>query len=155
MRNVIVISMCWLCCAGCADMPDDFKSYSQRQAEQARKDAEIQKLVAESRQKDEPEKQRGRDVRSIYLEQHADITPEIRKAISEADICIGMSVEQVLISWGAPWNKHETVTAHGYYLMLEYQGWDWKNYRNLPMDQRSPGSIYLFFTNGVLTQYQQ
>jgi len=87
----------------------------------------------------------GRQLRYFYRlqDQFLDVDPSLRwseetiRAIREARITIGMTSDQVLLIWGEPTEKHDTVTASGTSEQWVY-----------------PGDNYLYLDNGILTSYQ-
>ena len=56
-------------------------------------------------------------------------------------IRIGMTKEELLRSWGEPWNAIKTVTSWGTDEQLFYSG--------------VPQTIYVYLENGVVTAYQE
>ena len=87
----------------------------------------------------------GRQLRYFYRlqDQFLDVDPSLRwseetiRAVRESRITIGMTSEQVLLIWGEPTEKNNTVTASG-----ASEQWIY------------PGDNYLYFDNGIMTSYQ-
>lgn len=62
--------------------------------------------------------------------------PDIQRCISEKKVQIGMSTEQVILSWGRPEHINRSVGKWG-----EHEQWVY-------------GSTYLYFENGIMTSFQ-
>src|SRR5689334_1504424 len=68
-----------------------------------------------------------------YLDSHKDLEPEIRESILHKKVMIGMTIEQVEVSWSQPpERKNVTVGSFGRHEQWVYD------------------STYLYFENGVL-----
>ncbi|MFQ5957576.1 MAG: hypothetical protein ACE5KK_07375 [Candidatus Brocadiales bacterium] len=77
-------------------------------------------------------------VRRDYIDKHPELSERIREAILNGEIIIGMAQEEVVASWGAPWDK----TTRDYdEVVIEI--WHYIPY----------GGTYLFFEDGILTRW--
>jgi len=138
MRNLIIVSMCGLCCAGCRSAsPSPIFSIRVRQAEE------------DSKKRAERLRQEGITRREAYLKEQPDLDPEIRQSIEEAAICVGMTKDQVRITWGAP----GVIQKHAREMWI-YNGIDWWDYMGLSQDLEPRERVYVFFVNGLVTGWQ-
>ena len=78
-----------------------------------------------------------------YFEENPKLSDDIKRCILNKKIRIGMTKEQVLLSWGRPCEYgsciNKTVGAWGVHEQWVYS---------------SPYGPYLYFENGVLTSWQ-
>ncbi len=137
MRNLIVISACWLWCTGCRPASFPFFEASVWQAE------------ADLKNKAERLRQEGVTQREAYVREHPDLAPEIRQSIEEVLICIGMTRDEVRITWGAP----ALIQEHGNEMWI-YRGVDWWDYMGLPEDPGPRDRVYVFLVDGLVTGWQ-
>lgn len=77
--------------------------------------------------------------RQIYIDHNPDLSKEIRDCILKGSIRIGMTKEQVLLSWGQPSHRNTSVGSWG-----EHEQW---NYRGVY-------GTYIYFRNDILTSWQ-
>ena len=134
MKNLIMVSMCWLCCAGCRSAsPSPIFSIRAREAE-----TNFQK-------KAERLQQEGITRREAYLKKHPDLAPEIRQSMTEVMICAGMTRDQVRVTWGAPAAIQKNARE-----MWTYTGINWWDYMGLAEDLDPRERVYVFFINAVV-----
>jgi hypothetical protein len=76
--------------------------------------------------------------RNWYIN-HSDLTPDMQIIIREGKIKLGMNSEQVLASWGTPYDKNKDVYSFGIHEQWIYGKYD---------------STYLYFEDDVLTSWQ-
>lgn len=76
-----------------------------------------------------------------YLKQHPNTDSDLKQVIMEGKVRVGITKEQVLISWGVPDDIHRTVTGFG-----SSEQWIYGN----PLY----GAKYLYFDNDKLTSWQ-
>jgi hypothetical protein len=80
--------------------------------------------------------------REFYVGKHPEINQRFKELILNGQIAIGMTEEQVLASWGWPWDSNKTVGQWGIYEQWIY-------------GSISYGSMtFLYFENGSLTSWQ-
>lgn len=72
------------------------------------------------------------------IEGHPELSSKIKECISKNEICIGMTTEQVIKSWGKPDDISKTVGPSD----VNEQ---WVYYR-----RRNNGTYYLYFRNGIM-----
>jgi len=77
-----------------------------------------------------------RNQRIQYVNQHPELPSKIRNYILTEKICLGMTAEQVRVSWGNPYDINRTVGSWG-----SHEQWVY-------------GEKYLYFDNGILTSWQ-
>ena len=145
----VLCLMCFVLC-GCGDYirsENQQKDEKLNQADQRNLQSEIdqrfQQLKAERQERKRVEKQ---ETIKTYVVQNPQLPEDIKNLISNKKIRIGMTTEQVLLSWGKPCPSREdgdcinrTVGAWGVHEQWIY------NYPNGP---------YLYFENGVLASWQ-
>lgn len=69
------------------------------------------------------------------------VSDELENIMKEKKIIIGMTANQVLLSWGHPYDKNSSVGSYG-----RHEQWIYK-VSGFKYD-------YLYFENGILTSYQ-
>ncbi len=136
MENLITISMCWLCCTGCEPSFPFFE-------------ASVWQAEADLKKKADRLRQEGTTRRGAYLQEHPDLAPEIQQCIEEVTLCVGMTKDEVRITWGAP-----TVIQNHANEMGTYKGTDWWDYMGLAVDPGPRERVYVFFVNGLVTGWQ-
>lgn len=80
--------------------------------------------------------------RKKYINDHPRIPIKIKNAILKGEITIGMTDEQVLVSWGRPYEKNRNVSQQGI-----FEQWKFGS-----ISRRS--LCYLYFQNGKLVSWQ-
>jgi len=134
MKSLILASMCWLCLTGCRSSPSPILSIRARAAEE------------EFKERAERHRQEGMTRRETYLKKHPALTAEIRRSIEEVAICVGMTRDQVRVTWGAP----AAIQKHAREMWI-YTGIDWWDYMGLSEDLAPRERVYVFFVNGLVT----
>jgi hypothetical protein len=149
MQNAVLISICCICCTGCSILDP----YAQ---EQARKDVETQQIRAHEREEHERIKQDGIARRAAYLKEHPDLAPEIRDCISKATIRVGMTGEQVKVTWGDPYETHAMGTLSGTHEQWLYKYWRWALYMGVDLGpNESVRPMYVYLDNGIVTSWSE
>ena len=133
MKNLIILSTYWLCCTGCESSPPLFE-------------ASVWEAETELKEKAQRLRQEGTTRRAAYVREQPDLAPEIRQSIAEVIICVGMTRDQVRITWGAP-----TLIEKHAHEMWVYQGVDWWDYMGLAEDLDPRERVYVFLVNGLVT----
>ena len=86
-----------------------------------------------------------------YLDSHPNLKPEIRQAIIDGDILIGMTTEQVVASIGKPVKINKTTDKDGVSEQWIYAGKIRLSYR----DNRTVKEYaYVYFRNGRVSSWQ-
>lgn len=80
-----------------------------------------------------------------YFSKNPDISPEMKNKILKGIISIGMTKEQVLVSWEEPDRKNRSV-----YSNYVHEQWIYDRYST----EKGAYSEYLYFKNGILTGWQ-
>ena len=137
MRNLIVISLCCLWGTGCETPFSPFF------------EARVWQAETEIKEKMQRLRQEGIARRAAYLQEHPDLDPEIQQSMEEIVICVGMTKEQVRITWGAP-----AVMVNRASEMWTYTGVDWWDYLGLAVDPGPRDRVYVFFVNGLVTGWE-
>jgi hypothetical protein len=135
MKNLIILSTCWLCCTGCESSLPLFE-------------ASVWQAEADLKKKAERLRQEGITRRDTYLKEHPDLDPEIQQSIEEVAICVAMTKDQVRITWGAP-----AVIQNHTREMWTYTGIDWWDYMGLSEDLEPRERVYVFFVKGLVTRW--
>lgn len=86
---------------------------SERAATQRREEAEREKLREAEREREERRQQAIQKRREAEDGEYFRTRPEMKKAISEQKIIVGMRMKDVVASWGEPDRKNETVNTLG------------------------------------------
>jgi len=86
-------------------------------------------------------KKYAEEYRQHYIQIHPDLTQQIKNCILNKKICIGMTKEDVIASWGTPKDINKSVGSWGV-----HEQWIYGN----PLY----GAQYLYFENGKLTSWQ-
>jgi hypothetical protein len=119
------------------------KMFQQRREKAARDQERSRKAEEEKREKRlKAEEQKRQEALQTWLAR-IDALPhpeEIKSLVRERKICIGMSADAVVLSWGQPDDKNTTVYSWGKQEQC-YRKSDYKN-------------DYLHFDNGILKSYQ-
>ena len=134
MKNLIIVSMWWLCLTGCRSSPSPIFSIRARKVE-----GYFKKKAERLRQEDATR-------REAYLKKRPDLPSEIRQGIEGVAICAGMMKDQVRVAWGAP----AVIQKHARE-MWTYTGIDWWDYMGLTEDLDPRERAYVFFVNGRVT----
>ena len=116
----VLCLMCFIFC-GCADFMTNFLDPGWKQREAIRQE----KI-------------------KVYFEQNPQLSDDIKNCILNKNIRIGMTKEQVLLSWGHPCHGYSTCINKSVGLWGVHEQWVY----------HSPYGPYLYFENGVLTSWQ-
>ncbi len=86
--------------------------------------------------------------------------PEDCQRVCNEEIWIGMTPQQLLESWGKPWDAKRTVSAslvHDEYIYPANPHMMWLYFLDPPREGSPPGpnAWHLHFDNGVLTSWSQ
>lgn len=92
---------------------------------------------------------RLQESRSTYLSNNPNLPENVKEAILNGTICIGMSKDMVLASWGKPYHVNKSVGKWGDSEQLSYDYICSKNTYN------GICQAYLYIENGILTSWQE
>ena len=105
----------------------------------------VEELNQQERQERQKRKQETAQRRQWYVKRHPDIDQYIREAILEGSIVMGMNKDEVVASWGDPYDKNRTVGSWGV-----HEQWIYKPHKYL-----GAPVYYFYFENGVLKSWQE
>ncbi len=89
-----------------------------------------------------------------YLKTHPEISSQMRNAILNGDILIGMTAEQVLASRGRPYKINRSTGSYGIHeqwVMITFTPGVISAYG---LDKKAPRYAYIYFENGKVTSWQ-
>lgn len=107
---------------------------------------EEQREIRETQQREIAEQQREAQRQEIeqrrrnFVQENADISEVFKEYILEGSVSIGMTTEMVLASWGEPDDINRTVSVG-----TVSEQWIYGEI---------PNSIYIYFTDGIMTAFQ-
>jgi len=78
--------------------------------------------------------------KQTYVDSHFYLTSQVRQCILEGKITKGMTMEEVIASWGRPRDINKSVGSWGVHEQWVYGG--------------TSHTSYLYFENGTLTSWQ-
>lgn len=96
--------------------------------------------------------------RQEYIKNHPDITERVKMAIKNGDVLIGMTKEELIASWGQPYDINRTVTAtvirEQWVYVFGYV--DSYTLQPIPAKLVTPGAphVYVYLENGIVTSWQ-
>jgi hypothetical protein len=96
--------------------------------------------------------------RQEYMKNHPDITERVKMAIKNGDVLIGMTKEELIASWGQPYDINRTVTAtvirEQWVYVFGYV--DSYTLQPIPAQLVTPGAphVYVYLENGIVTSWQ-
>jgi len=107
-------------------------------AERQKREVESQKRMQEWDLEFEKRIAHDTEERETYVSKHPDLSENIKNAILNCRLCIGMTKDEVYLCWGTPSDTNRTVSASGTHEQLVYK-------------KRG----YVYMENGILTSWQE
>lgn len=111
----------------------------EREAREKRRQARLKK-IREEEAKIRKETPGTLEYRQEYVKNHQNLSKRIKNCILKGKIRLGMTKEQVEVSWGKPRDINKSVGSWGV-----HEQWIYRKFSH---------STYLYFENGILTSWQ-
>ncbi len=111
----------------------------EREAREKRRQARLKK-IREEEAKIRKETPGTLEYRQEYVKNHQNLSKRIKNCILKGEIRLGMTKEQVEVSWGKPRDINKSVGSWGV-----HEQWIYRKFSH---------STYLYFENGILTSWQ-
>jgi hypothetical protein len=122
-----------------SDALEKFKAKMQEQeVERQKRKEEMQNRWQDIELKVKNEMASEEEERKTYVSTHPNLSENIKSAILNNSLCLGMTEDEVYLTWGSPDDKNRTVSASGVHEQLVY---------------KKRGYVYL--ENGILTSWQE
>lgn len=146
VSSVLAVFVFLFFAAGCAS---GGKSNAEREREADRREAEAERKAKNERdvneRREKAAKQEAEAKEADRLRKIENQPEDVRDLILAHQVTLGMTAEQVELSWGPPHTKNRTVTKYGVSEQWVY-GY---------ADRWSDTTRYLYFDDGVLTSWQE
>lgn len=115
--------------------------------------ASLSTLVSEAL-RDEPPITAWNKARKDYLATHPEISSEMRVAIEQGDVLLGMTSAQVVACRGKPYKINKTTGSYGVHerwvMVMRWRG----SYNPKGLVKKAKKYAYIYFENGIVTSWQ-